>query len=91
MVLASRRRALAVAAANSPTSRRVPSSRRRTARTSARSKLCSSPPSEAMTSACVTVAGFCGSGCVRRSSTVRTEPEAVRPPEVVTATRAPCN
>ncbi len=45
-----------------------------------------------MTSACVIVGAFCGSaGGARRSSTVRMEPEAVRPADVVTATRAPCN
>jgi hypothetical protein len=51
MVLASRRRALAAAAANSPMSRRVPSSASLTERTSERSKLISSPDSAAMTSA----------------------------------------
>ena len=44
-----------------------------------------------MTSACVVTEGFCGSSCLRRSSTVRMEPETVRPAAVVTTTRAPCN
>ncbi|MCA1630044.1 MAG: hypothetical protein LC774_06865 [Acidobacteria bacterium] len=91
MVLASRRRAEAEADANSLMSRREPSSASFTERTSARSKLISSPPSVEMTSACVRTVGLFGSGWESRRSTVRIEPTAVRFCLVVTTTRAPCN
>src|SRR5258706_11169123 len=60
IVLASRRRADALAFANSFTSRRAPSSISFTLRTSARSKLMSSPFSEAITSAWLVTAGGVG-------------------------------
>src|SRR5215831_14069429 len=90
MVFASRRRAEAVALANSLTSRRVPSSISLIERTSARSKLISSPLSEAITSVWEVWAGLFASSCDLRSSIVRIDPVALRL-AVATMMRAPCS
>ena len=87
IVLASRRRVEAVAFANSLTSRRVPSSRSLTERTSSKSNVESSPVSDAMTRKVLVTADLFSS-VTWRFSTVKIEPLTL-PLVALTATFAP--